>query len=398
MQEVGFMYLTKDEERIYDGEYGWAKQVSIRILVKLGDLYGADRLIPIESAHISGVAYRTIGDASIEFLKELANSNAKAAVRATTNPSSIDTMNQLFSCLPRNVIEKQREIINLYETMGIEITLTCTPYYIRRPAFGSHLSWAESSAVIYANSLLNAWTNREGGPSALASALVGKTPNYGLHKPENRRASVLVKVEAPLKSEADYGVLGMYLGEVLGNRIPVISGLRRRDEMCLKQLGAAMATSGMASMFYLDENYVGERSFEEEISVDDKSLKASYERLSSTIEKPDLVLIGCPHSSPEELKIIARYLEGKRVRDDVKLWVCVSKYVRRNADEYVRVIETSGGHVICDTCAVVTWLRELGVETLVSNSAKTVHYAPLLSKVGASLSSLEECVKIACGK
>lgn len=392
------MYLTKDEERMYDGEYGWAKQVSMRILVKLGDLYGAGRLIPIESAHISGVAYRTIGDAPIEFLKALADSNAKAAVMATTNPSSIDTMNQLFTCLPREVVEKQREIICLYEKMGLEMTLTCTPYYVKRPAFGSHLSWAESSAVIYANSLLNAWTNREGGPSALASALVGKTPNYGLHKPENRRASVLVRVEAVLKSEADYGALGIYLGEILGDRIPVISGLRSRDELHLKQLGAAMATSGMASMFYLEENYLGERSFEEEISVDDKSLKTSYERLSSTTEKPDLILIGCPHSSPEELKTIARRLKGKRVRDDVKLWVCASRYVRRNADEYVRVIEASGGHVICDTCAVVTWLREFGVETLISNSAKTVHYAPLLSKVEASLSSLEECIRMACNE
>lgn len=388
--------MTREEERIYNGEYGWAYQISMKILVKLGDLYGADRLIPIESAHISGVAYKTIGDAPIEFLRALADSGGRAAVKATINPSSMNLENQLFTHLPKEVIENQREIITLYKRMGLEITLTCTPYYIERPRSGSHLSWAESSAVIYANSLLNAWTNREGGPSALASALIGKTPNYGLHRPENRQASILVKVETELKSEADYGALGIYLGEVLQDRIPVICGLRKCEEHYLKQLGAAMATSGMTPMFYLRESDEEERSVEEKISVDERSLKISYERLTSAFDKPNLIFIGCPHCSPEELRIIAGYLRGKRVYSDIKLWICTSRYVRRIAKEYVETIEASGGQVICDTCAVVTWLKELDVKTLVTNSAKTAYYAPLTNKVKTALSSLEECIRAAC--
>ncbi|MEM2320983.1 MAG: aconitase X catalytic domain-containing protein [Candidatus Bathyarchaeia archaeon] len=390
------MYLTREEERIYNGEYGWAYQISMKILVKLGDLYGADRLIPIESAHISGVAYKTIGDAPIEFLRALADSGGRATVKATTNPSSINLENQLFTHLPKEVIENQGEILTLYERMGLETTLTCTPYYLERPKSGSHLSWAESSAVIYANSLLNAWTNREGGPSALASALIGKTPNYGLHRLENRHASVLVRVEMRLKSEADYGALGVYLGEILRDRIPVICGLRKREEHCLKQLGAAMATSGMTPMFYLRENDKGGKSVEEKISVDERSIKISYERLTSAFDKPDLIFIGCPHCSPEELRIIADYLKGKKVRDDIKLWICTSRYARKIAEEHVEAIEASGGRVICDTCAVITWLKELGVETLVTNSAKTAHYAPLTNKVRTALLSLEECIGIAC--
>jgi len=390
------MYLTREEERIYDGEYGWAYQVSMRVLAKLGDLYGAERLIPIDSAHIAGVAYRTIGDAPIEFLKVLADSGGKATIQATTNPSSLDLGNPSFTFLPKEFVERQMEIIGLYKRMGLEITLTCTPYYIREPRSGAHLSWAESSAVIYANSLLNAWTNREGGPSALASALIGKTPDYGLHRSENRRASVLVKVGTDLRSESDYGALGIYLGEILGEKIPVIYGLSRREEHYLKQLGAAMATSGMTQMFYFGGKEREEPNIEEKISVDERTLKRSYERLTSTSEKPNLIFIGCPHCSPEELGIIARRLKGKRIRPGVKLWVCTSGYARRVAEEHVKIIEASGGQVICDTCAVVTWLRDLGVEAIMTNSAKTAHYTPLINGVKAVLAPLEDCVREAC--
>ncbi|MEM2638845.1 MAG: aconitase X, partial [Candidatus Bathyarchaeia archaeon] len=247
------MYLSKEEERIYDGELGWAYEVSMKILVKLGDLYGARRLIPVESAHISGVSYKTIGDAPIEFLEALVESNGRARVKATTNPSGIDYEEPTFRLLPKHIIEKQKRIIEIYESLGIESSLTCTPYYIEPVQSGDHLSWAESSAVIYANSLLKAWTNREGGPSALASALIGKTPDYGLHQPENRRISAIVKVEADLLSETDYGLLGMHLGKVLGDKIPLIQGKIIGEELFLKQMGAAMATSGMVPMFYFGD-------------------------------------------------------------------------------------------------------------------------------------------------
>lgn len=392
------MYLTKEEERIYDGELGWAYEVSMKILVKLGELYGADRLIPITSAHVSGVSYRTVGDAPIEFLRELLNSGGRATIKATTNPSGIDLENDAFRLLPREIVERQIEIINLYEGIGLERTLTCTPYYLEKPKKDAHLSWAESSAVIYANSILNAWTNREGGPSALASALIGKTPNYGLHRVENRKASILVRVEADLKSESDYGALGIYLGRVVGEKIPLICGLPSCEERLLKQLGAAMATSGMASMFYVGEADSAGINFEEKISVDGKDIRETYECLTSSSEEPDLVFIGCPHCSIEELRKIAKLLDGRRVKPEVKLWVCTSRHIRSMAGDYVKTIEASGAQVICDTCAVVTWLRELGVGTLMTSSAKTAFYTPLMSRVGAILSPLENCIEAACSE
>lgn len=392
------MHLTREEEKIYDGELGWAYQVSMRILVKLGDLYGADNLIPIESAHISGVSYKTIGDAAIDFLEALASSDVKASVTATTNPAGIDYENAIFISLSGDIIEKQKRIINLYAKMGIKASLTCTPYYIKAPRCGAHLSWAESSAVVYANSIIGAWTNREGGPSALASALTGKAPNYGLHKPENRRATVLVKVEAELKDESDYGALGIYLGKILKDKIPLIQGLPSNEEGCLKQMGAAMATSGTVSMFHVKRNSMTQVREIETINVEDRNLRETREGLSISPEKPDLIFIGCPHCSLTELKQIAEAIKGKKVRNDVKLWVCASRFIRSKAKEYVEIIESSGGHVICDTCAVVTWLRDLNVKTLMTNSAKTAYYAPSLNGVKVVFSPITECINVACQK
>jgi len=392
------LYLSREEERIYDGELGWAYEVSMKILVKLGDLYGAKRLIPIESAHISGVSYKTIGDAPIEFLEALLEANGRVRVKTTMNPSGIDCEDPIFKYLPKEITEKQKKIIDIYEGLGVERSLTCTPYYIKAAQSGSHLSWAESSAVIYANSILKAWTNREGGPSALASALIGKTPDYGLHQPENRRISAIIKVEADLLSESDYGLLGIYLGKVLGDKIPLIRGRILGEELFLKQMGAAMATSGMVPMFYFDDSEAMSQRTDEVISVDNRDIRRADEEISSFFEKPDLIFIGCPHCSLEEIKCVSNLLRGKKIRKDIRLWICTSRFIRNKAAEYVRIIESSGGRVISDTCAVVTWLRELGIETLMTNSAKTAYYVPLMSNVKAALSPMKKCIEIALQK
>ncbi|HDJ26450.1 MAG TPA: DUF521 domain-containing protein, partial [Candidatus Bathyarchaeota archaeon] len=165
------MFLTREEERALDGELGPAVALAMRILVKLGDLYGADRLVPIESAHVSGISYKTGGDAALEFLRELHQMGARVAVPSTTNPCGFDERILPLLDLPEEVVGRQRELLDLYGRLGIARTLTCTPYYLRRPRPGAHLAWAESSAVVYANSVAGACTNREGAPSALAAAI-----------------------------------------------------------------------------------------------------------------------------------------------------------------------------------------------------------------------------------
>lgn len=387
------MYLTLEEEKAYEGEYGWPYQVSMKILVRLGDLFGATRLIPVESAHISGVSYKTLGDAPIDFLEALASKGGKVKTLSTLNPSSFDP-DYLAKKVPQRCKDKQSCIIDLYRKMGINPTLTCTPYDIREPQPSGHLAWAESSAVVYANSVLRCWTNREGGPSALAAALIGKTPNFGVHQAENREASVLVKVEPRLQDEMEFGALGIYMGKLLKDKIPFFKGLNNYTNDYLKQLSAGLGSSGMVSMFH----YQGPcRSKLETVSIEMKTLKDAVEGLSTTSEEPDLIFIGCPHCSLNEIRVIAQVLQGKKVKKGIELWVCTSRYIKRKAKSHVSIIEKAGGRVLCDTCAIVTWIKKLGINTMMTNSAKAAYYAPTLNKVDATLASLSKCVKTACG-
>jgi predicted aconitase len=387
------MHLTGQEEKMLDGEYGWANQVSMKILVRLGELFGATRLIPVQSAHLSGVSYKHMGDASIDFLAALAEGGGKAQTLSTLNPSSFDPT-YLLKRYNRERLEKQSRIIDLYSRMGINSTLTCTPYYLRKPKHGQHLAWAESSAVIYANSVLGAWTNREGSPSALAAALVGKTPNYGVHQAANRQPNVSVKVETSLKNEAEYGALGIRLGKILKDRVPVIKGLQSPCDDDLKQLGAGMASSGMTTLFH--HKIQGEKEKLETISIETKDVKEAMSSLCTTTEASDLVFAGCPHCSLKEVKSIAELIEGQKVRKDIEFWVCTSRHVRERAKNYVDIIERAGARVLCDTCVIVTWIKDLGVHTLMTNSAKTAFYAPTLNEIEIRLAPLKKCIQTAC--
>jgi len=386
------MYLTKQEERMLDGEHGWANQISMKILVRLGDLFRATKLIPVQSAHLSGVSYKHLGDAAIEFLNELATHGGKAKTLATLNPSSLD-QEILAKRYSKERSAKQKEIIKLYGKMCIQPTLTCTPYYLQTPKAGQHLAWAESSAVIYANSVLKAWTNREGAPSALAAALVGKTPNYGVHQPENRQPNALVRLETKLQTEADYGALGIHLGKLLKEKIPAIDGLSGSDDE-LKQLGAAMASSGMTALFHIGAS--SKQTKLETISVEAKDIEETASSLCTTDQPPDLVFIGCPHCSINEVRNVACALKGKKVHRDAELWVCTSRHVKESAKTYVDIIQRAGGNVLCDTCVLVTWIKDLGVDTVMTNSAKTAFYAPTLNDVDVALRPMKHCIDAAC--
>jgi len=389
------MHLTREEERVLDGEHGWAKQICMRILVKLGDLFGASKLIPINSAHVSGVSYKTLGDAPIDFLETLAENNAKAKVNTTLNPSSIDK-EHLKNEIPKEFYKKQEKILEIFHKMQVKPTLSCTPYYTEQIFSNTHMAWSESSAVIYANSVLNAWTNREGGPSALAAAIIGKTPNYGLHQPENRKASVHVELEGELKSEADYGALGILVGKNYPNQIPLFKGLKASDRDCLKQLGAALASAGTANMFYYEPKTTAKEPIEK-ITVDQKALDEAAQTLSTAdLEtKPDLVFIGCPHCSLNEIRSITRLVKGRRIKPSLRLWICTSRHVRQKAKPYVETIEKTGGKVLCDTCAVVTWTHLMGIKTIMTNSAKTAYYAPTLNKAQTIFAPMKKCLKTA---
>jgi predicted aconitase len=281
--------------------------------------------------------------------------------------------------------------------MGCTLSLTCTPYYLEKPEPGSHLAWAESSAVVYANSVLNAWTNREGGPSALAAAIIGKTPDYGIHKAENRQPEILVRVASQLRNETEFGALGIWLGKILKDKIPIIQGLLREDpEDYLKQLSAALASTGMVNMFHHEQDPRTKKEGIQEISVEPNDIKRTIESLSTTVaSEPDLIFVGCPHCSLGEIRQIAQLLESRRIKQGIEFWVCTSRHIKETAREYVNKIEKRGGHVLADMCTIVSWTEMLGIRTIMTNSAKTAYYAPTLNKAETMLAPIRECVETA---
>ncbi|MCG7844749.1 MAG: aconitase X catalytic domain-containing protein, partial [Methanomassiliicoccales archaeon] len=208
------MQLTPEEQEMLAGKQGQGKRKAMELLVALGTIYGADRLIPITSAHLSGVSYKTIGEGGIEFLESMAK-DAHVVVPTTLNPMGMDAERWREMGVGEHFAERQLHIIELYRRMGVEVNCTCTPYLLsNRPKVGDHIAWAESSALSFANSVLGARTNREGGPGALAAAIVGRTPNYGLHLDENRKATHVIEVDEGITKD-EWSLVGHAVGRKL---------------------------------------------------------------------------------------------------------------------------------------------------------------------------------------
>jgi hypothetical protein len=372
------MQLTQNDEDILAGELGPGKQKAMEILVALGDIYGAERLIPIESAQIAGVSYKTIGDAGLEYLTDLTGS---VTVPTMLNPMGMDRYKWRQMGIEETFVEKQLAIIRQYELLGIDAQCTCTPYYVSAPRKEAHLSWSESSAVAYANSVLGARTNREGGPSALAAALVGKTPDYGYHLDENRVPEISIKINFPLTG-ADFGALGYVVGKIVHSRVPQFSFKTAPSDDELKALGAGMAATGAVALFYANKRAATSETLE--LDRSDLNIYSSSE--------PDVVVLGCPHCSRSELAEIARLLDGRTVARP--LWICTSRFVADRCRSLISRIEAAGAGVICDTCMVVSPAFEK--RRMMVNSGKALEYGPSLCNSQTVIGTTAGCVNIAC--
>ena len=381
------------------GEQGHATRKAMQILVALGKIYDAERLVKVSSVQVSGVSYKNLGDAGLEFLTELA-SDGKARVKTTLNPAGMSLTDWKSQGIDSGFAEKQLQVIDAYRKLGVEITCTCTPYLAgNEPSFGQHIAWGESSAVAYANSVIGARTNREGGPSALAASLTGRTPLYGLHVSENRVPTIAVDVEAQLSLPEDFSAMGYFVGREAKDGIPYFRGVRRAGLEDLKTLSAALASSGGVAMFHLEgltpEYGMGAKNLEA-LTFTGKEL-AETDALLNDEGAPDFVSIGCPHCSLTELATLAKLLHGRQVRRE--FWVCCSREIKRQGDEagYSKLIEASGAKFALDTCMVVAPVEELGYKVVSTNSAKACHY---LRNAGLKVRfmPLEECVAEATRK
>ncbi|MFB6133717.1 MAG: aconitase X [Halanaeroarchaeum sp.] len=371
------MHLTKDEEALLESDRP-AVRKSMELLVRLGDIYGAAEMVEIASAQASGISYKSIGDPGVEFLQGFADEGAEVSVQTFANPAGMDIERWEEMGVSPEFARNQRRILEALSEMGVTLSFTCTPYLAGNlPRRNQHVAWAESSAVSFVNSVVGAKTNREGGPSALAAAITGRTPKYGLHLAENRRPTHRIDVEVDLETQADFAALGSWTGRIVEDRIPFFTGIEDPTTDQLKSLGAAMAATGAVALYFVEDvttDATPPRSVER-LHFEPTDLADEYDDLSNT-EEADLVVFGCPHSSVEEIETIADRVEGRQIEGD--MWVCTSRSTKTWADRmgHTETIEAAGGTVLSDTCNVVAPIEEMGYESTATDSAKAATYLP----------------------
>lgn len=386
------MYLTQEEEKMLNGENGATLQKAIEILVALGDIYGANNLIPVKSAQIAGVSYKTIGDAGLEWISDL---KGKVKVPSTLNPAGMDLQNWQNMNIDSIFAQKQLQIIQAYQKLGINAQCTCTPYYLEGfdINYGDHIAWSESSAVSYANSVIGAKTNREGGPSALSASLVGKTANYGYHLDENREPSVHVDVKFSLKG-SDYGALGFIVGKIVGNGVPFFTLSSKPKNGDLKALGASMAASGAVALYHVKDVTPDaiQHKYDipnEYISINQKEIEEIYAKEADNMDSLDIITIGCPHCSIEEIFLISNLLKDKKVKKE--LWIYTSRQIVNKYPQIIQKIEKSGAKVICDTCMVVSPATS-NYNLMMVNSGKALAYVPGMCGIPAMFGNIHKCI------
>ena len=395
------MHLAKEEERICKGELGKGIQEAINLLVAIGDAYDAERMIPISRAHAASSGQE--GD--LYFVELLADGGARCRVPTSTNPVyDIPFFHRLFE-IPKFEADVARRVMEAYKRVGAILSWSCIPYMAENiPLYGETVAFSESSATPYVNSVIGARTNREAAQSALAAGVIGKTPEYGLHFKENRKGTHLVKVEATLKDEFDYTLLGYYVGKRIGYGIPVLTGISKQPNTEeLINFCAMSNVPGAISMFYMPGFTVEASTVEEafqrdkpkdKITVADHELKQAYDELQTTSGKTDFVMLGCPHYTLKQVEEVARLLDGKKIHDGVSLWVCTSATTKTLAEKtgYVGVIEKAGGHVVVDTCIDEPCWAIYTDKVGMTDSPKCAYYRRFKE---VRLGRLEDCVETA---
>ena len=379
-----------------DGSQGYAVRKSMEILVALGEIFGAEKLVKISSVQVAGVSYHNLGDAGLEYLENLAKDGARTKVITTLNPAGMDLENWRELGINEDFAMKQKKVISTFEKMGIIPSCTCTPYLAgNEPKRGDHIAWSESSAVTYANSIIGAMTNREGGPSALAASLTGRTPHYGMHLDHERTAQAKVTVCVKLESVSDFGALGFATGKKLGNKIPFFVGIRQANLEQLKSLSASIATYGGTPLFHI-ENLTSSHTKipTETITVERGDLMDAYDQLNDETTRVDFIALGCPHCTIDEIRKISELLKGRKVTRE--FWICTARQTMKLAEErgYVHVIRDSGAKFACDTCMAVAPLKGR-FKVLATDSAKACYYGRGANSFQTRIGTLTQCVNAA---
>lgn len=399
------MNLTDEERAMLAGDMGEPKRWAIDHQIKVGGMFDAADLVPVSQAHMMADP-ESVGDAGVSFMEDLADKGARVAIPMITDPRGVDLNYYRPLGQTEEMADIDRRTIAACERMGILMTNTCVNYQtIMPPVLGDHVAYGDTGVVIYSNSICGARSNFEGGPSALAAGLTGRTPRYGLHLDENRRATRRFVVRDQPKELTDWGVLGAVAGKMAGSywEVPVIEGLEvvpTSDEA--KHLGAAMASYGSTPLFHLAgitpeaQNLAdvgGDKLTVEEITKADlDALRSSF---GAKGDKIDVVVFAAPQLSIVEMQQVAALVDGKNFKTPIL--VCTSPQVYADATrmQIVERIEATGAKVLEGTCYYNQYAREIGEANgwtrLLSNSAKIVN---ILGGYGyePALASMETCV------
>lgn len=397
------MRLTKEEQKMLNGEYGATVQKCMKVLVKLGEIYGAECMVEVKSVHSPGVSYRVAGDAGLGYVVD-ASADAKFKIPCTLNTIGIDEDAWKGIGFDEYFASQQIKLSDAYKKMGAIPCNTCTPYLVGSiPMQGEHVAWGESSAIAFVNSVLGARTNREGGPTALAAAVCGRVPKYGLHLDENRKGTCHIDVQVPLNSDKDYAALGYFVGSVAGQGVPVITGVKERPSIDnFKTLGAAAASAGAVALYHVVGFTPEAPTYEAVVNKELETVvfgQDEYDKVCSKFAQKgdiDFVVIGCPHASILEIEAVAKLLANKKIKTG--FWICTARQTKSLADRmgYTKKLTDAGVEIICDTCPVLCQtLSQRNYKTIATNSGKMAHYAPGLWHLQPVLLTLEECVKVA---
>jgi predicted aconitase len=379
--------LTKEEEAALKGERGEILQLAYRILVATGEATDAEKLVPIEWAHVSGVNYNTIGDAGEEFLSNLSK-NAKVKVKTTVNPMGYDIDNVSNYNLDEQFIKKQESIRNSYEKMGVTPSFSCIPYEIFDiPKNGTQVSFAETNAAIYVNSINHLKTNKESAFSALASALTGKSPYSDLRKNlDSPNLTIRMKLENP--NELDLGMLGFFAGKIADSSVR-ISGVNDMDRRSCKSLCGGMGTSGRCGKFILEK----EDNHSEKVDFDKKEMQKVYDELNTT-DSSDIITLGSPQLGLEELSDLSIMLKGKSFQK--RCMIFCPRAIQNQASNlgYLRELEHAGCEILSDCCICLTPLIDKkDVDGVTTNSIKAAYYLKNSNGVDVNLKSLSKIIQ-----
>tara|TARA_B100000586_G_C20110405_1_gene429632 strand:+ start:1882 stop:3150 length:1269 start_codon:yes stop_codon:yes gene_type:complete len=400
--------LSEFDQSCLDGQEGPAAASAMRVIVRLAEAMKATELLDVTSAHIDSCLYH--GPAVLDFAKWLEDQEAKVKIPTTLNVSSLDLIHPDLYRGDEDWGIQARLLMDCYERMGCKPTWTCAPYQLEeRPKFGEQVAWAESNAIVFANSVLGARTHRYGDFIDICAAICGRAPAAGLHLDENRKGDILFRVDGLNDSLLDrdvfYPVLGHLIGKNSGSGIPVIQGLPNGvSEDRLKALGAAAAASGSVGMFHAvgstPEASTTEEAFlgldpTDVIDVTSEKIIAARDELSTASDsRIGAVSLGTPHYSVQEIKKLFELFNSESVNPEVNFYVSTGRDVLTEASlrGFIKPLEDAGVIFVTDTCTYITPIMEAVTLPVMTDSAKWAYYAPGNLGVEVIFGAVEDCV------